>query len=160
MKRREFSKSGLLLDMGLMAGSANLKLSRTLEPSGDYYEEPGKRLPVRQFDVVVAGGGTAGVVAAIAAAQQGAKTVLIELKGYPGGIVTEGGTNLHSFFNIWKPFPGVTKRQVIKGIPAKIMERLDKIGGWSGFGDMKTGKRDSTNMVIDTECINLLHSRC
>ena len=37
------------------------------------YEEPARKIPVRQFDVVVAGGGTAGVVAAIAAARQGAE---------------------------------------------------------------------------------------
>ncbi len=68
-------------------------------------------------DVVVAGGGTAGVVAALAAARNGARTTLVESKGYPGGIVVEGGTALHSFYNLWKAFPGVEKRQVVKGIP-------------------------------------------
>jgi glycerol-3-phosphate dehydrogenase len=53
----------------------------------DYYDEPAKRLPVREFEVLVAGGGTAGVVAALGAARQGARTVLIEAKGYPGGTV-------------------------------------------------------------------------
>jgi alkyl hydroperoxide reductase subunit AhpF len=66
----------------------------------DYYEEPAKHIPIRQCDVVIAGGGTAGVVAALAAARQGAKTILIEAKGYPGGIVVEGGTALHSFYNL------------------------------------------------------------
>ena len=69
-----------------------------------FYEEPAKKIPVREFDVVIAGGGTAGVVAAIAAARQGARTALIESKGYTGGIVVEGGTALHSFFNLWKAF--------------------------------------------------------
>ena len=36
----------------------------------NYYEEPAKRLPVREFDVVIAGSGTAGVVAVLAAARQ------------------------------------------------------------------------------------------
>lgn len=45
-------------------------------------------------DVVIAGGGTAGVVAALASARLGAKTVLIEAKGYPGGLAVEGGTAL------------------------------------------------------------------
>ncbi|MHC4174819.1 MAG: FAD-dependent oxidoreductase [Planctomycetota bacterium] len=156
MNRRDFSKSGLMLGVSLMDSSTNGLQAWSADPSGDYYEEPVKKLPVRKFDVVVAGGGTAGVLAAIAAARQGAKTVLIEMKGYPGGTVTEGGTTLHSFFNIWKPFPGVKKRQVVRGIPNEIIERLDKIGGWAGFGDMKFGHRDSVNTVIDTELYKLV----
>ncbi len=35
-----------------------------------FYEEQAHKLPARTFDVVIAGGGTAGVVAAIAAARQ------------------------------------------------------------------------------------------
>ena len=50
------------------------------------YLEPARELPVREADVVIAGGGTAGVFAAIAAARNGANTVLIESKGYVGGI--------------------------------------------------------------------------
>jgi hypothetical protein len=156
MNRREFTKSGLMLGMGLVAGPISGRPARSADPSADYYEEPVKRLPIRKFDVVVAGGGTAGVVAAIAAARQGAKTVLVEIKGYPGGTVTEGGTTLHSFFNIWKPFPGVKKRQVVRGIPREIVERLIKIDGCIGYGDMFIGHRDSTNTVIDTELYKLV----
>jgi flavin-dependent dehydrogenase len=54
-----------------------------------YYEEPSRKIPITECDVFIAGGGTAGVIAAIAAARQGAKTILIESKGYPGGIVVE-----------------------------------------------------------------------
>ena len=72
MKRREFTRRRLVLFMGLMAGPVNSGPSGSKNPSEDFYEEPGKRLPARKFDVVVAGGGTAGVVAAIAAARQGA----------------------------------------------------------------------------------------
>jgi hypothetical protein len=156
MKRREFTKSSLVLGIGLAGGAVRDSHSGFDPHSENYYREPERKLPARKFDVVVAGGGTAGVVAAIAAARQGAKTVLIEMKGYPGGTVTEGGTTIHSFFNTWKPFPGVTKRQVIKGIPDEIVRRLDKIGGWCGFGDMLVGHRDSTNTVIDTELYKLV----
>jgi len=72
MKRREFTKSSLILGMSLMAGPANSGPSKSHNLSGDYYEEPGKKLPARKFDVVVAGGGTAGVVAAIAKDRGGA----------------------------------------------------------------------------------------
>ena len=45
---------------------------------------PSYDLQTVSCDVCVVGGGTGGVVAALAAARQGAKTVLIEAKGYVG----------------------------------------------------------------------------
>ncbi|MDE2515296.1 MAG: FAD-dependent oxidoreductase [Rhodospirillales bacterium] len=44
----------------------------------------------KQYDVVVAGGGTAGVIAAIAAARTGAQTLLVEQYGNLGGVLTLG----------------------------------------------------------------------
>ena len=117
-----------------------------------YYEEPAKRVPARECDVVIAGGGTAGVVAALAAARNGAQTMLVEAKGYPGGMITEGGTALHSFYNLWKAFPGVEKRQVVKGIPCEIVERVAQAGGATGHAEMLIGyDYDSVCTAIDTE---------
>ena len=117
-----------------------------------YYEEPSKSLPAREFDVVVAGAGTAGVVAALAAARQDARVALVESKGYPGGIVVEGGTALHSFYNLWKAFPGVEKRHVVRGIPQEIVDRLMKEGGTSGHAEMVKGyDYDSVCTAIDVE---------
>ena len=122
-----------------------------------FYEEPAKKIPVREFDVVIAGGGTAGVIAAIASARQGAKTALIEAKGYTGGIVTEGGTALHSFFNLWKAFPGVEKRQVVKGIPQELVDRLVERGGCTGHVETATFyDYDSVCTAIDTEIYKLV----
>lgn len=45
---------------------------------------------VMQYDVVVAGGGPAGIAAAVSAARLGAKTVLIERFGVLGGMMTSG----------------------------------------------------------------------
>jgi hypothetical protein len=121
------------------------------------FEEESRKLPVREFDVVIAGGGTAGVIAAVAAARQGAKTALIEAKGYPGGTVVEGGTALHSFFNLWKAFEGVEKRQVVKGIPQEIIDRLILVGGTSGHAEMLTKYNyDSVCTSIDTELYKLV----
>lgn len=125
--------------------------------AGDHYAEPSRRLPVRPFDVVIAGGGTAGVVAAIAAARQGARTALIEAKGYPGGLVTEGGTALHSYYNLWTAFPGCEKRQVVRGIPQEIIDRLAAIGGTSGHAPMVKGTDyDAVCTAIDTELYKLV----
>ncbi|MFL7807814.1 MAG: FAD-dependent oxidoreductase [Anaerolineae bacterium] len=122
-----------------------------------YYEEPSKQLPIREFDVAVAGGGTAGVVAALAAARHGARTVLIESKGYTGGTVVEGGTALHSFYNLWKAFPQVEKRQVVRGIPQEIVDRLELAGGTTGHVEMSVGyDYDSVCTAIDTELYKLV----
>jgi len=157
MNRREFSKNVLMLGIGAQAGFGQGNPAGTRNQPTNYYEEPAKKLPVRKFDVVVAGGGTAGVVAATAAARQGAKTALIEVKGYPGGTVTEGGTALHSFYNLWKAFPGVKKRQVVRGIPQEIIDRLMKVGGTSGHAEMSKGYDfDSVCTAIDTEIYKLV----
>ncbi|MBI4976886.1 MAG: FAD-dependent oxidoreductase [Spirochaetes bacterium] len=53
--------------------------------------EPAHTLPVLgEYDVAVAGGGPAGFAAAISAAREGAKTVIIEQTGMIGGIATAG----------------------------------------------------------------------
>jgi hypothetical protein len=157
MNRRDFSKRMLMLGAGIHAGTAIGGSATATNQSGPYYAEPARKLPVRKFDVIVAGAGTAGVVAAIAAARQGAKTALIEVKGYPGGTVTEGGTALHSFYNLWKAFPGVKKRQVVRGIPQEIIDRLLKVGGTSGHAEMSRGyDYDSVCTCIDTEMYKLV----
>ncbi len=108
-------------------------------------------------DVLVAGGGTGGVVAALAAARTGARTTLVESKGYTGGIAVEGGTALHSFYNLWKAFPGVEKRQVVKGIPQEIIDCLAKVGGTCGHAEMDIGyDYDCVATAIDTELYKLV----
>jgi hypothetical protein len=154
MDRREFSKRMLMVGAG--AASALGSPARGAGSSPDFCEEPAKKLPIRRFDVVVAGAGTAGVVAATAAARQGARTALIEVKGYPGGTATEGGTALHSFYNLWKAFPGVEKRQVVRGIAQEIIDRLAKVGGTSGHAEMSRGyDYDCVCTAIDTELYKL-----
>ncbi len=59
--------------------------------SQNYITEPAKQIPVLlECDVLVVGGGTSGVIAAIAAARQGVKTVLVERLGTLGGLLTAG----------------------------------------------------------------------
>lgn len=55
------------------------------------YTEPERQVPVaHEVDVLVVGGGPAGVGAALAAARQGANTLLIEQSGAVGGVATSG----------------------------------------------------------------------
>jgi 2-polyprenyl-6-methoxyphenol hydroxylase-like FAD-dependent oxidoreductase len=53
--------------------------------------DPAAEVPVvGEFDVLVVGGGSAGVAAAIAAAREGARTCLLERHGFAGGMATGG----------------------------------------------------------------------
>ena len=155
MKRRNFFEKSLALGGGLavtptlLGFTPNKFISDSNESTGITAEQ--------HFDVIVVGGGTGGVLAAIAAARTGAKTALIEMKGYTGGIVTEGGTALHSYFNLWKAFPGVEKRQLIKGIPQEIVDRLAKVGGTSGHCEMMQNYGyDSVCTNVDTELYKMV----
>jgi len=57
--------------------------------SGGFISEAARETPVcRETDVLVVGGGTAGVAAAIAAARNGARTLVVEAQGVLGGSQT------------------------------------------------------------------------
>ena len=77
-------------------------------------------------DVVVVGGGPAGVSAAYAAAREGAKTVLIEKEGFLGGLWT-GGLVLP--LNACRALEkDGTARQSSTGIMGEMVQRLDSLG--------------------------------
>ena len=155
MNKRDFLKKSILVGSGV-AATGFAGIAPAMQGSKVNLSEIDK-LPTREFDVIVVGGGSAGVMAAIASARTGAKTALIEWKGYTGGTITEGGTALHSFFNTWKAFQGVEKRQLVKGIPAEIIDRLVKIGGSAGHVEMQAYFRyDSMCTSIDTELYKLV----
>ena len=115
--------------------------------------EERRSIPVcGEYDVAVCGGGTAGVVAAIAAARTGASTVLIEHRGYVGGTLVNGAGPLHSFFNLYRLFPEAGKHQVVRGIAEEIVQRLKARGQSPGHLEMKTGGNyDSVITMIDWE---------
>lgn len=56
---------------------------------------------MKNYDLLVAGGGTAGVFAAISAARTGAKTILIEKNGFLGGTITSAKVNFPGLFFAW-----------------------------------------------------------
>lgn len=77
-------------------------------------------------DVIVVGGGPAGVAAAYAAAREGAKTVLIERDGYLGGLWT-GGLVLPLNASRAMEKDGVA-RQSCTGIMGEMVARLEALG--------------------------------
>jgi hypothetical protein len=71
-----------------------------------------------EADVVVIGGGPAGINAAIAAGRSGARTILVERYGFVGGMSTA------ALVYPWMTFHTMDGRQVIKGIAQEIIDRL------------------------------------
>lgn len=103
-------------------------------------------------DVAVCGGGTAGVVAAIAAARNGADTVLLEHGGYVGGTLVNGAGPLHSFFNLYHAYPEAGRHQVVRGIAEEMVQRLAARGQSPGHMEQKRGgSYDSVITLIDWE---------
>lgn len=78
------------------------------------------------WDVVVAGSGSAGLVAAVAAAREGARTLLVERYGFLGGNLTAG--MLGNFLT----FHNMRGEQIVGGIPQEIVDRLMARGGSPG----------------------------
>ncbi|MDK2902983.1 MAG: hypothetical protein PWQ93_902, partial [Clostridiales bacterium] len=95
---------------------------------------------------------TAGVVAALSAARNGANTILVERYGFLGGTMINGAGPLHSFYNLYKAFPGAEKIQVVRGLPSEIIDRLVAYGGSYGHLEQdQGGDYDSVITLIDRE---------
>lgn len=89
--------------------------------------EPARRTEVfGEFDVVVIGGGPAGLAAAVSAARGGASTLLIERYGFLGGMGTAGGvTNFAGLYGR----RGGELQQLVHGVVHELLERIDRLGG-------------------------------
>ncbi|MCC7492927.1 MAG: FAD-dependent oxidoreductase [Fimbriimonadaceae bacterium] len=113
------------------------------------YHEPPRELPlVAQCDVIVAGGGPAGVAAALAAARLGARVRLLETHGQLGGIWTSGAL-------CW-----LLDHQHKRGLLPLILARLAARDGQLSYAyDVETMK-----LVLDELCAEVgvavrLHTR-
>ncbi len=101
-------------------------------------------------DVLVAGGGMAGIAAAIAAARNGAQAVLVERAGWLGGMGITGATGLHSFFNIFGAHPGAERTRVVAGTAQELVDRVQQLGGGVGHVLMERGG-DFVSMLTPVE---------
>jgi hypothetical protein len=89
-------------------------LADASETSLNQFKEPARNLPMRDdADVIVCGGGPAGIAAAITAARAGARTRLFEVHGCLGGVWTAG--LLTYTFDFDKP-----------GLTRELVRELDK----------------------------------
>lgn len=73
-----------------------------------------------QADVVVIGAGSAGMVAALASARNGASTILLERGGFPGGISTAVLDTMYAFHA-----PGEAQEKVVSGLPDEVVARME-----------------------------------
>ena len=107
---------------------------------------PAQDAPVLcEADVVVAGGGFAGVCAAVGAVRAGAEVVVVERDGLLGGQAAEIYTfGLDAIF-------GDAGRQVIAGIPWEIMQRTAQVDdadpSWNGV-DFDVLQRDGYDRAL------------
>jgi len=97
--------------------------------------ETQREIPVAaEVDVLVAGGGSAGWHAAVAAARAGAKTLLVERYGSLGGTVTNA--MVQPFMNYHDPVGNA----VVGGIWQEMVDRLEALGASPGAIDASTGQ--------------------
>ena len=89
--------------------------------------EPARDTPIfGEFEIVVLGGGPAGIAAAAAAGALGRKTLLIERYGFLGGMGTAAGVT--NFCGLHANVHGDI-RQVVHGVADDLLGRIDALGG-------------------------------
>ncbi|MBC5768618.1 FAD-dependent oxidoreductase [Ramlibacter albus] len=79
-----------------------------------------------EYEVVVLGGGPAGMAAAVAAARNGRSTILVERYGFLGGMGTAAGVT--NFCGLHANVHGEIK-QVVHGVADDLLSRIDRLGG-------------------------------
>lgn len=149
MNRRKFIKGGA--SAGLFAGLSPISFNQSNASQDDnfIYEVSRKIEVAGTYNVIVSGGGPAGVTAAIAAARMGAKVLLVELNGCLGGVWTAG---ILAFIFDMHP-----------GIGQEIIDRLDSRNAWvkvNSEGVTKKQERnfnqDLLNFTYDIEAMKLV----
>ncbi|NDK32581.1 FAD-dependent oxidoreductase [Nesterenkonia haasae] len=91
--------------------------------------EPARSTPVvGEYDVIVVGGGPAGLMAATTASRTGRSTLMVERYGFLGGAGTMGG--LSTFCGLHARVHGEHKR-VVRGYCDELIERLEHMNAIS-----------------------------
>jgi len=129
--------------------------------------EPAREVPLfGSFDVVVLGGGPAGIAAAAMAARVGAQVLLVERYGFLGGMGTAAGVT--NFCGLHANVHG-TIRQVVHGIADDLLKRMRALDGLNEphliFGkihaqayDMSAFKCAADALLVDAGVDLLFHA--
>ncbi len=104
---------------------------------------------IKTYDVLVAGAGSSGVVAALSAARNGASVLLIEKNGFLGGSNTAALVCPLMTFH-------VGETQIVKGIAEEIVQKLVKMKGSKGHLKDPLGVA-STITPIEPELLKQLY---
>lgn len=113
------------------------------------YKTPFIPIAEHECDVLVVGGGSAGIGAAVAAARHGAKTVLLESTSCLGGNGTAGMVPALAPFN----YNQKDGDPLLRGIAWELVERLDAANGLYGLGKHQWWK------LFDKEIAKLVFER-
>lgn len=172
MKRRDFVTriiaAGGALSMGLGCGrkinvNPDEKASEGISTSesGKTITEPAREIQVlAETDVLVIGGGPAGVAAAISASRAGAETYLVERYNHLGGLWT-GGLVL-PYLSTHAVDKHHRRRQVIYGLGGEMAQRLFDLGmaihEINPVIDPEAGKFVLDEMIVEAGVKMLYHS--
>ena len=89
---------------------------------------------MKEYDIVICGGGIAGCAAAVAAARRGMKCALIEKTVFPGGLATSG------IVLVYLPLCDGKGKQVIYGLSEELLHLSNKYGPAEVDPKWKEGK--------------------
>ena len=119
-----------------------------------------------QYDVVVAGGGAAGVAAAVGARKAGARTLLVERNPYLGGEATHSGVAAFCGFYTC----GSNPVKVVDGVGGLVLKEMESLGPTLDYIVSPTGNKNINfqpeylkcaldNLVEKEEVSCFLHTR-
>src|SRR5258706_6083804 len=123
-------------------------------------EEPARQVPLYgEYEVVILGGGPAGIAAAVAASRCGRRTLLIERYGFLGGMGTAAGVT--NFCGLHANVFGEMHR-VVRGVASDLLDRIDRLGRLNTppliLGKILAQAYDTTPYKIAAD--HLLQSHC
>ncbi len=163
MKRRDFITNSLIGAGALIIGSSSTRAIGSIfneKPSSgnsenpDFITEPVREIPVlAKTDVLVVGGGPAGVTAAVAAARGGAKVWLVERYNHLGGLWTGGLVlTLLQTHGLSKERKSI---KVIHGLGGEMSDRLKQMKMTDPNIDPEAGKYLFEEMIREAG-VNML----